>query len=350
VLLRLELESAIRELLLLGKDSAAVADRIVERLKEHTAGRSERRAFLNYLIQCGRYQEAYILIGHWMSSRERIPWTEFCYLLKISGYKPSKEFLNYFFKAMDEVDTKDSVEIFQAWSALDERFAVLEQTYLATLRKESEENQRLLFEKLEFFRTNRMVKEEEKLLRDLLLRFPENTELKNSLKSFESRWAHNLISERARNLTEDHWLSEAGKPAKDLTEVAQHLLQVMQEHVSVSQHLAYDFSVGLYVMELYSHAAILIREAPESLASDWFRIEVMLKSRRYLECLEELNEVEIKYAADPETSFAATYLRAQVLHGLGQKGHAVELLKSLVHIRPHYRSASSLITEWEHGR
>jgi hypothetical protein len=111
--------------------------------------------------------------------------------------------------------------------------------------------------------------------------------------------------------------------------------------------MAYDFAVGLYVMELYHHAVEMIRLAPTGLAQDWFHLESLFKARRYLECLENINVAELTYSDDPETSFAATYLRARVLHGLGQTHPAKELLRSIVSIRPVYRSAASLLTDWE---
>jgi hypothetical protein len=59
--------------------------------------------------------------------------------------------------------------------------------------------------------------------------------------------------------------------------------------------------------------------------------------------------MEIKYISDPETTFAVSYLRAQALQGLGQHGSALEIMQSIVRVRPNYRSAHSLILEWTEG-
>ena len=112
---------------------------------------------------------------------------------------------------------------------------------------------------------------------------------------------------------------------------------------------AYNLAIGLYFIELYHEALQVIRRAPESSAKDWFYLELLLRCGRYLECLDEVNQIELKYSADPESTFAATYIRAQALWGLGQTGSAIELLRSIVDIRPSYRSAHSLLNEWAGG-
>ena len=64
---------------------------------------------------------------------------------------------------------------------------------------------------------------------------------------------------------------------------------------------------------------------------------------------EAVNHLEIKYVDDPETTFAVAYLRAQCLRELGQEAAALETLRSLVRVRPNYRSAHALILEWADG-
>jgi thioredoxin-like negative regulator of GroEL len=99
-------------------------------------------------------------------------------------------------------------------------------------------------------------------------------------------------------------------------------------------------------MELFEQARKLLEMAPSTLAVDWLYLDVLLKCRRYAEGLDALLTLERRYANDPETTFAATYARAQALAGLGQVGAAAALLKSLVSIRPGYRSAHSLLLQW----
>ena len=347
--MRFELESAIRDLLFVATSTEQIVERVSARLKENGGTRPERRAFLNLLIQSGHHKKAYELIGHWMPDRERIPWKELLFLLKNAGYKPKKEFLDYFFLAMDQVDPKDNVQIFEAWTHVDERFKNLNERFLNELKTSSETREQRLFEKLEYFRAHRMINEEEKLLNDLAMRFPEKPEIEREKEKFRSRWAHHLIAEKARERSHQERMEKVDVLTQDEWEFGDHMLNVMEDHIKREPQMAYDFSVGLFMMEFYHQAMQMIRVAQPNLATDWFRLEILIKARRYLECLEDLTEVEMKYADDPESAFASTYLRARVLKGLGQVGPAMELLKSIVSIRPHYRSAHALILQWGQG-
>jgi hypothetical protein len=345
--LRLEYETAIRELLKLGQSTGLVADRVAKKLKDHSGLRRERRAFINFLLQAGHFQQAYELMGLWIPGRERVPWSEFLFLLRGSGFKPNKEFLDYFFTAMDQVDKKDAVRMFPAWSSVDPRFTDLEKLYIQRLTEESAHSEKLLFDKLDYFRAHRMIQEEQKLLIELMKRYPEKKNLQTEWHEFRRRWAHHIFLERAAARPWENQPSpQAGVRDVQERQFVEILTEAMLEHSLRKPNLAYDFSLGLFMMEFFDHALMVIRQAPMTLASDWFSLELLLKSRRYLECLEHIQIIEARYAAEPETTFAGTYLRAQVLHGLGQTGTASALMGSIVKVRPNYRSASTLLTDW----
>lgn len=344
--LKSELEEALRDLLILGQSSHIVADRIADRLLVQATSRRERQAFFNFLIQTGHHRSAIKLLPTWFTAKEQVPWRYFLYLLHDSGYKPDAEFLDHFFRAMDEVDQKDRIEVFSAWAKYDQRFVHIEAEFRQRLQSESAERQQRLFEKLEYFRSHRMIEEEEKVLHDLIERFPDREGLKQDLENLRTRWAHHFISEKARATSDSNLMQKADAIAPEDWQFADHLVTVMKDVIKKIPLAAYDFAIGLYFMDFYHHALEILKSSMPNLAVDWFRLELLLKARQFLECLEEIGKVEAKYSDDPESSFASTYIRAQVLRGLGQTGSAVELMRSIVNIRPSYRSAHSLLLEW----
>ena len=57
-----------------------------------------------------------------------------------------------------------------------------------------------------------------------------------------------------------------------------------------------------------------------------------------------------RYDAHPKDKVVAiTYARARALKGLGQDDLATDLLRSLVRVRPSYKSAQSLLMDWSGG-
>jgi hypothetical protein len=104
-----------------------------------------------------------------------------------------------------------------------------------------------------------------------------------------------------------------------------------------------------YFIEAYTQALTILNLAPSSPERDWMTLDLLIECRRFVECLVSVDQVEIAHCHDPETTFGAAYIRARALHGLGQDAQAIEILQSIVNIRPNYRSARTLMHEWAGG-
>jgi hypothetical protein len=78
----------------------------------------------------------------------------------------------------------------------------------------------------------------------------------------------------------------------------------------------------------------------------WLRCELLLKGRRFLQLLDELDRWEASAANDPDQVVGILYLRAQALFGLGQTVSAIELMEMIASSLPGYRSAGSFLNTW----
>jgi hypothetical protein len=112
---------------------------------------------------------------------------------------------------------------------------------------------------------------------------------------------------------------------------------------------AADLAMMFFFVDAPQAALSVIEVAPTGVGPDWLTAELMLKRRQYVDLLEHLHSLEIRYVKDTETAFGVAYLRAQALQALGQSGIAVEILRSIVEVRPDYRSANHLLNEWSVG-
>ena len=109
---------------------------------------------------------------------------------------------------------------------------------------------------------------------------------------------------------------------------------------------AFDFAIAAFTLESFDDALEILSYAEETTPLLLFRMEVLVRCRRFVELLNEISKMELAFSHEPETFFATAYLRAQALWGLGQKHSAIEVLESLMASRPHYRAASALISMW----
>ena len=115
------------------------------------------------------------------------------------------------------------------------------------------------------------------------------------------------------------------------------------------REVASDLAMAFYFMEDYGRALEILTWAPMSVANEWFKAELLYGARRFIEAMEHLNQLEVKYSQDPETTFAVSYLRARCLKESGQATIALEILQGIVRVRPNYRSVNALLQEWTEG-
>jgi hypothetical protein len=233
-----------------------------------------------------------------------------------------------------------------AWDMKAPEIVEFRKHVLEQLQDEASRKKEILWEKLGFLRTQRMVEEEGKLLHLLQRMYPEDPQVTQKLEEFQDRWARHVLSSRSERKTAEWTQSEitAFSP-----EEAQWLKVMLDDMIALAEKkpsAAYALAVGLYFTGLYSEALLVLETAPDEAPVNWFRLELLMKARRFVETLALSQEIELRYADDPETSFAVHYIKSQALKGLGQHSQAVEMMKSLIAIRPTYRSAQSLLSAW----
>jgi thioredoxin-like negative regulator of GroEL len=168
-------------------------------------------------------------------------------------------------------------------------------------------------------------------------------------KQFEEDWARNVLSTHMATLQNEAFERTKTQPSTADEEMLEQFLQEGEKASYAHREFAFDLAVAFWFLDDYSRALQILVYAPPSQSAEWMRAELLFASRRYLEALEQLNTLEIKYIDDPENTFAVSYLRAQCLHGLGQNSTALEILQSIVRVRANYRSAHALMLEWTAG-
>lgn len=213
------------------------------------------------------------------------------------------------------------------------------------IHKDYLNNKKLLLEQLITLRTQQLYEQEKNLLQRLQKLYPGDSEIRSEVNEHKQRYALEILQRRSpkkRAVKIDDFISKDPEVDKAL----EALLVSLRETAKQNPDMAFDFAVVAFMLESYETSLELLSLCENSDALLWFRLEVLLKCRRFVELLNELSRVEMVLAHEPETFFATAYLRAQALWGLGQKHTAVEVLEGLLASRPHYRAAHALLSIW----
>lgn len=221
-----------------------------------------------------------------------------------------------------------------------------------------QEEKAMLYEKLQFMRDNHMLEQEAQILNELLALYPNDAELGLAKKDLQIRWAKNVIASSTSKKNENLSMLRGGTWPEDNIESALIKSLVIDRSIELASEYperAYDLAIGLKFMDCPKEALEVLelqkKQPPDKIKSslmptDWLYLELLLEARQYLRAFEETKKMEVQYSAAPETAPAIIYSRAQALWGLGQNEPAIELMKTLVRIRPDYKSAQSYLALW----
>jgi hypothetical protein len=213
------------------------------------------------------------------------------------------------------------------------------------IQQEYLSNKQLLLDQLITLRTQQLFAQEKKLLVRLQKLYPGDAEIIHEAKEHQQRYALDILQRHAPKAQSVN-VAELSRREPEVEIALQALMTSLLEQAAQLPEMAFDFSIIAFMLESYETALTLLGYSEENEAKVWFRLEVLLRGKRFIELLDDISRVELMLAHEPETFFATAYYRAQALWGIGQKHSAIEVLEGLLASRPNYRAASTLLSIW----
>lgn len=341
-------ELELRQLLSRKSASEDLVRIVGERVANSSMPWELRRTYWYFLYNQGLHQEVLQLLIKNLETKNRVPFDLVIELLAGSNTVPDEKVFEALIKGMKKQGALEDLMAAYSFDKWDSRFSETRDLLIQRQMEEQENAKKALYEKFEFLKNQRMTEQAGQVLARLRQVYPNDLQYIQAEREFREQWARDVVASRSTYSK----LRQLARKKFPLSEPDQQMLKAfladLQKLSPSHPTLAYDLAVGFWFMEEYDSALAALNESKGS-AAEWLRAELLLSARRFVECLEQLNHLEVKFAEHPETSFAVSYLRAHALKELGQDDTALEILKSIVHVRPHYRSAHSLISEWSEG-
>jgi hypothetical protein len=300
-------------------------------------------SFYNFLLKCG---ENGLLIRFILQQAKdktyKFPWGHFLEALYQAQIDMDDSLIKIIRKVLKNTDAQYEACRCYHWDSL------LVDIDLWRSQKKWESGKRgpllrkQLFEELELLRTQQLYENENLLLLKLKKIFSNDPDVDKEIQITRERKAYEVLNKY------DALQASSFKNEQHENEILEGNLfwNSILQNQKENPEMTYDLALACWMLEDYSGALELLNSSPSKYEVVWLRMELLLKTRRYLELLDALPEIEMKYSSDPETFFATALLRAQSYWGLGQKHSAIEILESLIATRPHYRSATVLLNQW----
>ncbi len=341
------IELKIRDFLNDNKDVTAAANALSNSWKKNLFNAKEQyvvaQFFLNAGLKSTLIKEVRKLIEH----ERHLPWAQISEILNDLQTMPNAEEQKAIVQGIREQEAMTEVLLSPKSDKLAPRIEKA-RTILETQEFEKQNEEKLaLREKIEFLRSQRMMDDESKALKQYHLTYPDDMDASLDQKAFDERWARHIVGENIDHRSLQTVIEEKGPPLSKEQQVVRKLMVARaKDIVKKIPEKNYDLALTLSFMDFYEDALDILRMSARSNDAEWFELELLLKSRRFLEALELSQQLEIKFVQEPESSFAAVYARARALWGLGQKPQAIEFMKSIVKVKANYKNATSLLNHW----
>lgn len=232
----------------------------------------------------------------------------------------------------------------------DERIPRLREKANALKAQALVEHKSQMLSQLKILQNDRLFEQEEELLHRISKTFPDDKTVLQKFRHVAERRARELIEARRSQGQKIKFHLE--RPEREvvpddvrlaLTELAPTLLDRAQNEPEA----AYDIAISLLLMDFPEEARQILAFAPKTPSSQWLELELLLETGRSLEALDLCEKLGSLSDSDPDAEFSLMYARSRALWGMGHTAEAMGILQSILRIRPHFRSARSLLMEWK---
>lgn len=278
-----------------------------------------------------------------------MPFDVYISLISQPGLPPKPVVFEALFKGLKKQSATEELLNARGWDKWDSRFGEIRRGLVDGKISEKMRFKENYREKFWFLQNQRMTEQAGRVLRQMLELFPEDEEFQNLKREFDEQWARDVLSNHVARHSMDAFERTRTQPAAADEEMLKCFLMEGEKIAVEHREFALDLAIAFWFLEDCDRALEILAWAAPGVSADWLKAELLIEGGRHIEGLEHLNHLEIKYIDDPETTFSVSYMRAQCLKALGQHAAALEVMQSIVRVRPHYRSAHALILEWAEG-
>jgi len=346
-----QLELEIQSLLILHGSTWAAAHSLLQKYSTQKIPLEQIEQIATFCLHAGYAAELLEFFCQQIELDNTLPWGHFIESLNLTRNHLSSQVIAAALEGAKAQQQLGHLTRSFAWDCFEPSLAHEREMRRRGFQTKAQNRKNDFLGEVDMFKSQDLIEEEERVLQKLVLMFPRDQQIQEKMVDQKGRKALRLLD--SKNAMADHrdWRDVQPELDPETKEGLRAILQGMLltwDEQRQDEQLGLDFAVALLMWDDPEDALQLLPLVPQRSASAiWLRAECQLRSRRFVELLSELIEVEKSWSSDAEVTFAMSYLRAQCLWGLGRRFEAIDLLEGLVNVRPSYRSASGLLALWK---
>tara|TARA_B100000749_G_scaffold280891_1_gene280374 strand:+ start:154895 stop:155941 length:1047 start_codon:yes stop_codon:yes gene_type:complete len=341
-------EKDIQKFLSEGFSVKNVAEHFIATRSQYPSDNVNHTQLVQFFFNTGHFKEVLEECRNQLHYDRPVAWNFL--FLTLKKFKPdhAEKLIQPFLKgATEKGQLNDLLKLPEA-DGLPIELSLAKRKYHKQVIDSAQDKKNKLFEKLDFLRQEQIVEEEHKALKEIELFYPDDPRVPGLVNEFKQRWARHKSTKKPLSVFNDD-IERLEVPTVGEKKTASLWLEACSKVVDKNPDASYNFAIMFYFSGCYEEALIMGKRTKASKNQAWFVVDILIKTRRFVQALDEIEKLEKQYDEDPETHFNATYLKAIAHWGLHQGAIAMDLMKSILKIRPTYRSAQSLYSKWHGG-
>lgn len=338
------------------RDNRRVADELLKMWYRSDVDINKLQSISSFLLNTDLKSSLLNAIAYRLSDNEKIFWGHLLeaiarvYLERMDEQlipAASKEFFDPIFAGAADQDALQELVACKKLDGFDSRFEKIRSSLQNDILEKRRKHKEKLLDSAKLFKNERLIKEEENAYKELIENYPNDLDIVKLYNEFHDRKARELFKGKSKKTLEllkleKKWNQAAKVLENEQSDVLNSMIQLAQKE----PEQAYNLAVALHNME-QNELALQVLQKIDGNDKHWLEIELLIESERYLDVLNLVQQMERADSVNIESLLAYMYTKARAYYGLGKHEEAVAILKSIVEKRPNYRSAHSLLQQWQ---
>ncbi len=327
------LDNIISSLALKGYSLQKIADKLKD--TQHCTD------YCTFLFSAGLHKTLFKYLIERLEQDLSIPWTYLCALIKkyqldIDTEMITQVFLNH----QEDPSLISNSHCLDSAELINLRNKYLEQCY----RQDPQLN---VEKELQIAISQNLLKKEGELIQDLIQMDNKNPLFQQHWQTYQYKQARDVFNEY-KNAHQDSFYAIQKNTSIEEDKILKNLVKGLNQLTKKHSPKLIDDMVIILSSTGHTHLAIEFLE--NHLDTDdrkWIYLDLLLEDNQCFKCLNFVEHTFLQTNPNSDTAFALNYAKAQAYYGLKEYDKAKTILNDLVLLRPQYRSAKTLLSQWK---
>ncbi len=329
--------------LLSEKDTAAVADELMKMWNSGSLSITDKDQVVHFLISSGYHTTLKNKLIEEISKNTPLNWKGILFFLSQIPINDTQA--DSIFVGLTEDLALDKILNFKGIQQQNKRFEKVytDLTQEKMNNKQGELSQALTRLKLAI--SDKDQAEVNRISEELKKRFSYSEEVRDIALDVDLAKAKKILKRKEQELELN--------PLKDLNDTSyrtkefQGMAKSYLAKAKKDKSQAYNLAISLFQMDAFSEALEVLELSPDTEPKDWFKIELLIINKRYIEALQFSFSLETKYLKNPDTIYETLYFRSLALYELNDKETAKHILEKIISSKPEHMKSRIKLSEWK---